>query len=104
MPPEQVYDYRYLTPTADVYSLGAVLYEMLSGHYARGTAEQWEEARTASDALEIVLEQEIMPIEQRVAGLSEPLVAALARALADDPARRYPNAGAFQSALERVTA
>jgi serine/threonine-protein kinase len=76
-------------PRSDVYSLGAVLYEALSGrppHSGRGTAEIL--ARVVRDAPAPLGEA----ADPELAGIVE-------RAMDKDPARRYPTAKDFADAL-----
>ncbi|MCB9760360.1 MAG: SUMF1/EgtB/PvdO family nonheme iron enzyme [Alphaproteobacteria bacterium] len=85
MPPEQVQGMRELLgPATDVYGLGAVLFELLSGHPPfRGT--------NAYDVLSRVVEGRMEPIEGNLPVPRE-LERVARRALSIEPAARYADA------------
>jgi len=77
---------------SDVYSLGCVLYEMFTGH------PPYRAATKVATALKHV--HEPIPLEgARARHLPEAMVPVLRKALAKNPARRYPTARALASAL-----
>jgi hypothetical protein len=92
MAPEQAVAERALDARADVYALGAVLYEMLAG-----------EPPFAAESRQLVLQR--MLSEPPVAlGLRRPdvpraLEAVVQRAMAKRPDERFPSASAFAAAL-----
>lgn len=94
--PEQLTEFREAKPTVDVFSVGAILYEMLTGHvpYRFGDDEA-EHLRTVADA-------DIVSIEDRLSNLPEALVVIIDRCLSADPDDRYPNCGELLEALESV--
>jgi eukaryotic-like serine/threonine-protein kinase len=92
MPPEQVRA-KALDRRTDVYALGVVLYELL-------TARRPFESSSDAGLMQAILFEEPVPASQHRAGLPEPLLAILARALAKDREQRYPDCLAFQSDLE----
>jgi len=80
--PERIAGETWGTP-ADVFSLGAIAYELLTGRRPAGIGEQ------------------IGPLAgDNVGEFADSLRAVLARAMDDDPARRYQSALGFASALE----
>lgn len=93
MSPEQVAGEATLTGASDVYSLACVVYEALAGEPPlRGAGPRATMARQVSE----------LPSPMRVRRPEVPsrVERALARALAKDPAERFPTAAAFVAALE----
>src|SRR5215469_1752657 len=92
LPPEQL-EGRPVEGPADVYSLGCVLYECLTGErvFPRDTrlAEAWAH-----------LEEEPPRASGHRAGLPEAVDSVVARALAKEPAQRFATCGALVSAAE----
>lgn len=79
---------------ADVYGLGAILYELLTGH----------PPFTGASALEVlrrVVDDEPAPIRPKSPGVDADLEAVCLRCLEKEPARRYETAGALADDLER---
>jgi serine/threonine-protein kinase len=91
--PEQIEGSRP-DPRSDVYSLGLVLYQMLSG---RLPFEADSLAALASQRLV----QDPRPLHSHAPEVPAPLAAALMRSLARRPADRFPSATAFSDALTR---
>jgi eukaryotic-like serine/threonine-protein kinase len=82
-----------VSPAADVYSLGAVLYELLTGRPPyRGDPVT---------VIYQVAQQAPPPPSQHSPGLDSALEAIVLKAMARDPAARYPGALAFAGALQR---
>ena len=84
MSPEQA-EGRYVDARSDVFSFGAVLYEMLSGHRAF-------EGHSTLSIMAAVLHHQPTPLAQVRAGVPPALDAIVTRCLEKDPARRYPSA------------
>jgi len=95
--------YRYMAPEEiklgrvdrrmDVYSLGVVLYELLTTHMPFESTSEW-------DLAQAVLSEPIVPAERHRPDLPVALRAILARALAKEQDLRYPDCRAFQADLE----
>ncbi len=92
MSPEQATADKHITNRSDVYSLGSVLYELLSG----------EPPHTGPSAQAIIMKivsDPARPVRELRKGVSPPVSAALAKALEKIPADRFDTAAAFAQAL-----
>jgi serine/threonine protein kinase len=93
--PEQLGGER-VGPTADVFSLGVVLYEAVAGELPHGGATLYAIANAARAGKRRRL--------AGIAGAPESLDLVLERALDPESVRRYPDGGALASALEALLA
>jgi serine/threonine protein kinase/Flp pilus assembly protein TadD len=84
-------------PRTDVYALGVILYEMLTGHPPFSGTTNWE-------LLTRVLHDDPAPPSRKRARLARDLDTICLKALAKDPARRYASAGALAADLQRFSA
>jgi hypothetical protein len=84
------------TPASDVYSLGATLHAALRGEapFRRVDGEP-----AVATAMRVLSDE---PAHLKDAGVPAPLAAVVERAMAKDPAHRYPTALALRQALETV--
>jgi serine/threonine protein kinase len=89
--PEQLMGEAGLTPATDVFSLGAVGYQLLTGRRAFSTGDPREQIAQVTQAVSTEL--------PRVRGLPTSVRICLQRALARSPSERFPNAGAFAEAI-----
>jgi hypothetical protein len=95
MAPEQARgDGNLLGPAVDIYALGAILYECLTGRPPSAGATQL-------DVLEAVRTQEPVPPRQLVPAVPRDLEVICLRCLEKDPARRYTSAGELAAELGR---
>ncbi len=92
MPREQLLDYRYVLPTADIYALGTTLYRLIAGVFPR-------DFQADQNPVLAVLELPAIPLARRVGWVSPRLAAVVDRALATDPAQRYRTAADMRTAL-----
>jgi serine/threonine-protein kinase len=92
MSPEQAAGERALDGRTDIYSLACVLFEMLAGEppYARPTPSALMAAH---------LSEPVPSVAARRPGVPAVLSAAIAKAMAKDPAERFETVGRFGNAL-----
>ena len=95
MPREQITNYKYVKPTADVFSMGATLYTMLTGQLVRDFPER-------TDPIAVILSQPTVPIRRRDASIPARLAEAIERAIAPKPDERWASAADFRRALEQA--
>lgn len=94
MAPEQARpDHAMLSPATDVWALGAVLYEMLTGHPPFEAADH-------AGTLELLQEADVRS-PSRLMAVPEDLEAICLRCLRKDPAERYRSARALADELGR---
>ena len=91
MSPEQVRGER-ADPRSDLFSVGAVLYEVLSGHKAF-------KSDSTHSTLYDVLERDPIPLRILLPRLPQAVAAVAERALRKDPAHRFASAGEMRTAL-----
>ncbi len=92
MSPEQATADKEITGRSDIYSLGSVLYEMLTG----------DPPHTGSSAQQIIMKivtEEAAPVTKLRKAVPPNVAAAVARAVEKLPADRFESAGAFARAL-----
>jgi serine/threonine protein kinase/TolB-like protein len=93
MAPEQLRgDTAGVDARADIFALGAVLYEMLAGRPAF-------KGETITQVAWQVVYEEPRPLPELVPDVPDAVAAAVGRALEKDPAHRFQSAAAFVSAL-----
>jgi eukaryotic-like serine/threonine-protein kinase len=93
MPPEQITHFRDAKPSADLYALGATLYNLLTDRTLfnfKGRAEQ-QVAR--------ILFEEPTPIQAHRPEIPDALARIIHRSLAKAPADRFPDAQSMRDAL-----
>jgi hypothetical protein len=92
MSPEQATAARQLDARSDIYSLGAVLYEMLAG-------EPPHTGATAQAVIARLMTTEAVPLRVLRSTVPESVERAVAKALSKTPADRFASAGEFAAAL-----
>ena len=93
MAPEQAAGARSVGPAADVYSLGAVLYELLTGR------PPFQGANPMETVLQVI-EGEPQPPRRLNPRVPRVLEQVCLQCLDKNPERRFPNAAALAEALE----
>ncbi|MCA9674066.1 MAG: protein kinase, partial [Myxococcales bacterium] len=93
MPPEQARG-DAVDERADVFSLGAMLYHVLAG------APPYQ-ARGATDVIAHAIAGKVLPLRDRARDAPADLIAIVERAMAQDPAGRYPSARELAEELRR---
>jgi serine/threonine-protein kinase len=96
MSPEQVRKAKDVTARSDIFSLGAMFYEMLTGRSPFETDPHVSEY----DVMDRIVHGRYDPIEKHADPRLEPrIIAAVKRALATEPADRFADCRAFSAAL-----
>ncbi|MBI5210414.1 MAG: protein kinase [Elusimicrobia bacterium] len=95
MPKEQLREFRWTKPVSDVFSMGASLYNMLTG-------ELVYDFDSVGDACTAILRDRLVSIRKRGVDLPGGVMDVVDKATAPDSRRRYPTAAAFRDALARA--
>ncbi|MEI8313700.1 MAG: FHA domain-containing serine/threonine-protein kinase, partial [Verrucomicrobiota bacterium] len=74
MPPEQIINFKYVKPVSDVFSMGAAMYYLLTGEFPFEFPEK-------RDPMDVILNDDVVPIRKRLASITKPLAAAIDRAV-----------------------
>ena len=105
MPPEQILDYRHVTPTADLYSVGVSLYLSLTGEFPFDFPCSEEQLKRAiergkpKDPVLIILQDEPIPIGERRSSIPQKLANVVDKSIKKDPNSRFQSAEEFKEAL-----
>jgi len=83
---EQITNFKYVKPVSDVWSMGVTIYLMLTGAFPL----PFDKKR---DPIDVILNEEMIPIRKRDASISVPVGQAVDRALCGRPKERYQSAG-----------
>jgi serine/threonine-protein kinase len=94
MPPEQMLDFKTVTPLADLYATAATIYYLLTCSYI------YDEPAGGGDLIRMLLEEQPVPIRQRRPDIPPSLAAVIEKCLARDPKERFPDAGSMRRALK----
>ncbi len=94
MPPEQMLDFKTVTPLADLYATAATLYYLLTCQYV------YDEPTGGGDLIRMLLEEPSIPIRTRRPEIDPGLAEVIEKCLARDPKVRYPDATSMRRALK----
>jgi hypothetical protein len=94
MPPEQMLDFKTVTPLADLYATAATMYYLLSCQY------MYDEPGGGGDLIRMLLEEVPVPIRIRRPDVGPELAEVIGKCLARDPKDRYPDATSMRRALK----
>lgn len=92
MPPEQILNSRDVKPTADIYAVGATLYNYLSRN------NPYDNTSTQS-GIQMILHEEIVPLNERCPELPGELVRVVHKALSKEPENRFRSAKEMYKAV-----
>ncbi len=93
MPPEQMLDFKTVTPLADLYATAATIYYLLTCQYVY-------DDQPGGDLIRMLLEEPPIPIQHRRSDISPGLASVIETCLARDPKTRYPDAKSMRHALK----
>jgi serine/threonine-protein kinase len=101
MSPEQLNGKRTF-PQIDIYALGAIFYQMLTGRYYLNISDDSSPMAKARNIFSICESPPLVgPLLDK--HVPQPLIDLILKALAKEPEERYHNAGEMFEALEKVT-
>jgi len=93
MPPEQMLDFKTVTPAGDLYATAATLYYILSCQFI------YDQVSEGGDLIRTLLEEPPVPIRARRSDVPAALADVLQKCLSRDPKDRYPTAAEMRRAL-----
>jgi pSer/pThr/pTyr-binding forkhead associated (FHA) protein/tRNA A-37 threonylcarbamoyl transferase component Bud32 len=93
MPPEQMLDFKTVTPSGDLYATAATLYYLLSCQFL------YDDVGEGGDLIRTLLEEPPVPIHRRRSDVPAGLAKVLEKCLARNPKDRYPTAAALRKVL-----
>jgi serine/threonine protein kinase len=91
IPREQITNFKYVKPVSDVWSMGATIYNMLTGQFPY-------EFVKGRDPIDVILNNDVVPIRKRDKSVPSALADVLDKALAKEVKERY------QAAIEMLEA
>lgn len=95
MPREQLINFKYVKPVSDVWSIAATFYNMLTGCFPYPFNEK-------RDPIDVILNEEIVPLRERDGSLPKALCAVMDQSLATRPQQRFVAAKELLEDLVKV--
>src|SRR5581483_10126157 len=108
MAPEQILNYRYVKPPADLYSLGVTYYYLITGRLpfefpsALDRAQGRGDPRKAKDEVRIILEDDPIPVRNRKREVPEALAAVIDKSIRKREQERFQTAAEMRSAMDKA--
>ncbi|MCX7855487.1 MAG: serine/threonine protein kinase [Anaerolineae bacterium] len=105
MPPEQLFQFKEVKPSVDIYAMGAITYFLLSGNWPLPDFPTYIQMRSGGygplprTPAQMVLRDPRVPLEERLPDLPRALCQAVNTAIAMKPEDRYQTAEEFRQAL-----
>jgi hypothetical protein len=93
MPPEQIINFKYVKPVSDVFSMGATIYHLLTGEFPFDFSAK-------RDPMDVILNDEVIPIQKRISSLPKGLVATIDRSVRKSHKDRFQNAAEMLKAIK----
>ena len=88
IPREQITNFKYVKPVSDVWSMGATIYNMLTGTFPYPFSK-------GRDPIDVILNEDVVPIRQWDRSLSKSLAHVIDRAICSKAKQRYQTAAEF---------
>ena len=95
MPREQITNFKYVKPVSDVWSMGATIYNMLTGAFPYPFTKE-------RDPIDVILNDDIVPTGQRDKAIPKNLCAVLDKALEKKARDRYQTAAEMLAAMRKA--
>ena len=99
MAPEQVIDSCGVRESAEIYAMEATLYWLLTGEFVYDFEVRNEHNDEVKDHYLVILENKIIPIQQRDPSIPDSVAQVIEKALKRDPEKRFETAAEMARAL-----
>lgn len=96
VPPEQITNFKYVKPVSDVWSMGATIYNMLTGAFPYPFSAE-------RDPIDVILNEDVISIRERDKAIPKSFAAVVDRALAKQIKDRYQTAEELLSAVKKAS-
>jgi serine/threonine protein kinase len=95
MPREQITSFKYVKPVSDVWSMGATIYNLLTGAFPYPFTKE-------RDSIDVILNDDIVPIGQRDKTLPKNFCVVLDKGLEKKARDRYQMAAEMLAAVKKA--